>query len=151
MNKMWDWARSMWHKPSIYMQYRRFSIFKGLNSFQLYLIHGLMHKREFKAGEVLFEVGYPMEVVYFVEKGEICLNDGGQIIGKNQVLGLWDLFVGAKRHSTARAISDVSAFAISRSDLLELIEAKPAMGITILKAICTDIASEAIRIRSLGV
>lgn len=94
MNKMWDWARSMWHKPSIYMQYRRFSIFKGLNSFQLYLIHGLMHKREFKAGEVLYEVGYPMEVVYFVEKGEICLNDGGQIIGKNQVLGLWDLFVG---------------------------------------------------------
>lgn len=148
MKPLLNWFKSLFNKPEVYLQYRRFGIFKELHSFELYLLHNNMHQRSFKAGEVLFEEGYPMEVIYFIEKGEISLNDVPHTIGRNQVLGLWDLFSGGKRNSTAKAVTDVSAFAIAESEFLELLDAKPRMGIRILKAICAELATDAIKLRA---
>ncbi|HNQ44171.1 MAG TPA: cyclic nucleotide-binding domain-containing protein, partial [Candidatus Cloacimonadota bacterium] len=121
--------------------HRRFPVFKDLSNFELSLLDNVMHRREFKAGEILFESGYPIEVVFFIEKGEVLLtgplqSESGRIVSKNQNLGLIDAYYGGKRTSTATAQTDVSTFALSITDLEDLISAKPRTGVKILKAIC---------------
>jgi CRP/FNR family transcriptional regulator, cyclic AMP receptor protein len=155
MRALYNWIKSIFNKPEAYMQYRRFGIFKDLSSFELYLLHSIMHKRSFKDGEVLFEAGYPMEVIYCIEQGEVLLKnqvsaDLTHTIGPNQVLGLWDMFCGAKRQSTAYAHSEVSALAIATGDFWDLIEGRPKMGLKILRAICVEIAKDALSIQDSG-
>lgn len=149
MKNIYNWLKTKFQKPQVYLEYRRFSIFKELNDFELYLLHNVMNERSFKAGEVLFEAGFPMEVVYCICKGQIQLtlaSAGERLlqIGKNEMLGLWDMFHNDKRNSSARATSDVTAFAITECDLWDLIESRPRMGTKILSAICTEIVKDAL-------
>lgn len=155
MKALYDWLLSQINKPEAYIRYRRFSIFKDLSSFELYLLHSIVHQRSFKEGEVLFEAGYPMEVIYFIEQGDVLLTnpdtaDRSHTIGINQVLGMWDMFCGAKRQSTASAHSDVSALAIATGDFWDLIESRPRMGLKILKATCKEITKDALTIQDSG-
>jgi len=149
MNNLFAWLKSIFNKPAAYLQYRRFGIFRELTSFELYLLHNLVHSRSFKAGEMLFEKDYPMEVIYFIEKGEIQLSPAVDTsithkVGKNQILGLWDMFGAGKRNSTASAITDVSALAITRSDFWVYIHDRPKTGIKVLKAISEEIVKDAL-------
>jgi len=148
MKSIYDWLISLFHKPQIYLGYRVFRIFQELSSYELYLLHGIVHQRSFKANEVLYEAGYPMEVIYLIIEGEISLNDVEHQIGKDKVLGLWDMFSGAKRNSTAIALTDVSVYAISRSDLMELMEARPRLGMKILQGCCAEIVQDALILRA---
>ncbi|HOH98525.1 MAG TPA: cyclic nucleotide-binding domain-containing protein [Candidatus Cloacimonadota bacterium] len=141
MNDLIRLFKSIFQQRKSYLQHRRFSIFKNLNDFELSLLDNVMHRREFKAGEVLFETGYPIEVVFFIEKGEVLLtgslhDETGSIVCKNQHLGLIDAYYGGKRNRTATAKTDVSAFALAVTDLEELIQSRPRTGNKILEAIC---------------
>lgn len=135
------WIKTLFDKPKKYIALRRFSTFKELSSFELYLLNNFMHRRTYKLGELLFDKDYPLEVVYFIEKGEIevqgKLNPTGKaVLKKNQFIGLIDMFYESTRSSSAIALSEVEALAISRFDLLELINNNPRMGVKILTGVC---------------
>lgn len=143
MKQLIGWLKGILTKPKSYLQYRRFPIFKDLDSYELYLLNNVMHSRSFRAGEVIYEAGFPLEVIYFIEKGEIELKGklhpvGNEVLGKNQYLGLIDMFHEKIRSSTAIAKTDVNTFAISRTDLMDLIQSKPHTGSKILIAACKD-------------
>ena len=135
------WLKNVLHKPSKYAGLRRFSIFKQLSSFELYLLNNFLHHRSFKSGEILFDKDYPLEMIYFIEKGEIALQGkshpkGYQVLKKNDSLGIMDMYFDNVRSSTAKALSEVSVLAISRYDLLDLIHHNPHIGVKILSGIC---------------
>jgi CRP-like cAMP-binding protein len=139
------WLKSLLHKPSKYASLRRYSIFKHLDSFELYLLNNFMHQRSFKQGEQLFDVGYPLEVVFFIEKGEIEVigkanPHGRALLSKNQWIGIMDMFYENIRSSSAKALTDVQVLAISRDDLMDLINKNPHMGLKILSGICESLS-----------
>lgn len=110
-----------------------------------------MHKRSYKAGETLFGKDYPLEVIFFIEKGEIEVigeahPSGRSILKKNQFLGIMDMYYENIRNSTATAITDVSALAISRFDLQELMNKNPRTGVKILSGICASFSEYILKI-----
>lgn len=118
---------------------KQFCIFEGLTLMQLKQVDNLINRREFKAGEYLFEEGYPMEALYFLESGEIELVSkmGGapQHLSSGAILGMIDAQLEGKRRSTAKALSNSVAYSISITDLNYLIDHNPVLGIKLLRAI----------------
>lgn len=143
MNKRWQWFKSQFSKPQTYLKYREYPIFAELSSYDLYLLNDRMHERKFKASEVLFERGYPLEVIYFIHSGDIeqkgmYSSDQERSLSYPQQLGLLDMFHGKKRTSTAIAKTEVSVDAISSSELMDFIQARPRTGLKILRAVCKE-------------
>jgi CRP-like cAMP-binding protein len=135
------WLKSLLHKPDKNAPLRRFSIFKKLDSFELYMLNNYLHRRSYKAGEYLFDKDYPLEMIFFIEQGEIEVlgkahPSGHSILKKNHWIGLMDMFYENIRSSSAKAITEVHVLAISRSDLLDLINNNPHMGVAILTGVC---------------
>jgi len=113
-----------------------------------------MHARHYKVGEVLFDKDYPLEVIFFIEKGEIEIEGhshpkGRNVIKKNQFLGLMDMFHENIRSSKATALTEVQALAISKSDLLDLVNKNPRMGVKILKGVCKSFSNYIFQIAAL--
>jgi len=135
------WLKTLLLKPDKNAALRRFAIFKKLDSFELYQLNNFLHKRSFKAGELLFDKDYPLEMIFFIEQGEIEVvgnahPSGYNILKKNQWIGLIDMFHENVRSSSAKAITEVHALAISRFDLSDLINNNPHMGVKILTSVC---------------
>lgn len=143
---IFDWIKSIFRGPQEYLILREYSIFSELNSYDLFLLYELVHTREFKPGELIFESGYPLEVIYLIHSGEIELRgehhaNTGKVLGQGEHLGILDLYYNGQRNSTATAKSKVTAHAISRTDLQGFIESRPHMGIKILGAINRDLCN----------
>ena len=119
----------------------QYKIFKDLNTHQRKQVADFMHSREFKAGEVLYEKGFPMEVIYFIESGEVELQpfvEGGKatVLRPHDQFGLLDLFSGRKRLGGARAVTDLKLKAITTKDFQELVTKDPGLGAKLLNASC---------------
>ena len=132
------------HKEE-HSELRNYPIFKTLNSRELQFVYNCLHHREFKAEEIIFEEGFPLEVIYFIESGEVELSSKKEpekklILKENDVFGLIDLFSGQKRRMTAKALSDATLFALSKSDFEELINRQPSLGTKILWSSCQLLA-----------
>lgn len=141
-----QWIKTLLHKPNKYIALRRYSIFKELSSFELYLLNNFMHHRSYKSGELLFDKGYPLEVIFFIEKGEIEVlgnthSQSSVKLGKNQFIGLIDMFYESTRSSQAVAQTDVEAVAISCSDFMDLLKSNPRMGTKILTGVCKSFSN----------
>ncbi len=119
----------------------RYSFFKDLNAHQRGMVASFLHSREFRAGESVFEHGYPLQVIYFIESGEmevtpIFAGDHPTVLKQYQFIGLIDLFGGQKRLSSAKAITDLKLKALPEDDLQEMLAKDPALGVKLLKACC---------------
>ncbi|MDP2172801.1 MAG: cyclic nucleotide-binding domain-containing protein [Candidatus Cloacimonadaceae bacterium] len=147
------WLKQVINKPSKYAILRRFVIFKELSSFELHLIDNYLHPREYKKGEMLFEEGYPLEAVFFIDKGEVQVSgpinsQETAVLKKNQFIGLIDMFNEDTRSSTAKAITDVSVLALSRTDLWYLINHNRVLGNKLLVAISRFLSKYLVEIAS---
>ncbi|MEN6444598.1 MAG: cyclic nucleotide-binding domain-containing protein [Candidatus Cloacimonas sp.] len=141
LKDIFAWLKEVLKKPDKYADLKNFPVLSELNSFELYLLNNFLHKRTFAEGEVLYEKGHPLEVVYFILSGKIEANGsiypaGHNIIGANQVLGIIDMFNEETRSCSAKAITTTSVYAISRFDLMELIKQNPHLGIKLYTAFC---------------
>ncbi len=144
MKTLWSWIKSFFSGPRHYHKFRDYPIFSKLTSYDLYLLNERMHERNFEAGEYIFQAGYPVEVIYLVESGEIKLegehrHNRGKILKTGAHLGLLDLYHDGKRNSTAIANTKVKLRAISRTDFLDFLQARPRCGLKILTAVCKNL------------
>lgn len=135
------WFGSFLRKPDRYSEIRQIELFAGLSSFQLYQLHNYLHERHYKAGETIFELGYPQDAVFFIDSGEVQVTgkmNGPEpiLLTKGDFIGIIDMFHEGFRSSTAVANTEVKAQAISQSDLRSLIERDKDLGLKILGAIC---------------
>lgn len=141
-----SWIKDRFNRISLYSGLRGISFFASLSDHDLKLIYDSLHKRDFRAGETIFEEGFPHEVIYFVVEGEIqvrglCFGDGYKSIGANEAVGVIDLFGSGKRLSSAKALTDAKLLALPESDLWELAQKKPSLGVKLLKACCQHLGA----------
>ncbi|HNZ33310.1 MAG TPA: cyclic nucleotide-binding domain-containing protein [Candidatus Cloacimonas sp.] len=146
LKDVFAWLKTIMKKPDKYADLKLFPVFNECSSFELYLLSNFLHKRTYQAGEILYDKGYPLEVIYFVLSGEIEVTgpthpQGCYVIGKNQVLGLIDMFSEETRSSSAKAITDVTTYVISRFDLLDLAKQNPHLGVKLLYAFCQTLSN----------
>ncbi len=143
MKTIWQWLKSLFSKPQTYLRYKEYPIFAELGSYDLFLLDDRMHERKFEAGEIIFESGYPIEVIYFISSGEVeqkgvYSSNQEKTLSHPHQLGLLDMYHGEYRSNTAVAKTKVQMDAISRADLVDFMKARPRCGIKILEAVCKD-------------
>ncbi|MDD3535563.1 MAG: cyclic nucleotide-binding domain-containing protein [Candidatus Cloacimonetes bacterium] len=105
------------------LELKQFELFSKMNEAELKIIHELMFAREYTAGEKLYAAGYPMELIFFIQTGEIELSENGELLrslSAGDVLGFKDLDGSGKRSHKAIAKSEVKLLALSARDLREL-------------------------------
>ncbi len=140
-SKLLLWFKRLFTAADAHKELLRYSLFKDLNSHQRALVASFLHNREFRAGESVFERGNPLEVIYFVESGEMEVSplfegEGSTVLKKNQFIGVLDLFSGKKRLSSVKALTDLKLKALSVDDLQEMLARDPALGVKLLQACC---------------
>jgi len=128
-----------------YLSLKKYRIFDNLSHFELNLVYQMFIRREYSAGEVIFERGYPLEVVYFIESGELEVfskvhGKQSRILGEGDYIGLIDMYYEKIRSSSAIAVKDTVMLAISRTDLQSFICSKAPTGVKILNNICTELS-----------
>lgn len=142
MNKLYlSWLKSFLTRPDRYPHLRGFSLLENFSTFELYLLNNLLYKRNYKAGEMLYDQDYPLEAVYFIIKGEVEVQHRtGGLLNKtltgNEFLGILDMYHESLRSSSAKAITAVETFVISTHDLEELIRLNPKLGVKFLSNCC---------------
>ncbi len=140
------WLKSLFRKTDKNAYLKKISIFSKLDSFELYLLNNFMHHRSFKAGELLFDKDYPLEMIFFIEQGEIEVlgkahPSGRSVLKKNQWIGIMDMYHENIRSSSAKALTHVEANAISCKDFVDLMENNPHMGVKILTGVCESFSN----------
>ena len=130
-------------------------LFKNLSKRDLSNLIGIIHDRNYLAGEYIFYQGDPGIGLYLIRDGEVSINrtnDKGEEINlatfiKGDFFGELALVDGEKRSASAIANIDTRLSVIFKPDLDEFIEKYPKKGIKILQGIA-EIA--AVRLRTLN-
>lgn len=132
---------------------RAIPLFKELSKRDLANLIGIIHDRNYLAGEYIFYQGDPGIGLYLIRDGEVSIhrtNDAGKEIvlasfAKGDFFGELALVDGEKRSASAVANADTRLSVIFKPDLDEFIEKYPKKGIKILQGIA-EIAAVRLRI-----
>lgn len=93
-------------------------------------------------GTVLFEEGAPVDRLYFVHSGEVTLSFATKEMltaGPGELLGLSALVGNRPHESTARTHETCITGAIGRDEFLKLLDEKPSLWLSVLRAISSNI------------
>lgn len=120
---------------------RKFEIFSNLNAYHLHVLNKYLHLRDYQAGEMIYEKGFPLETVLFVDSGEVDIFadheiDQFQTLGSGEIIGLQDLYSHDVRSDYAKARSSVSLYAMSKVDMTEMIKQNRELGTIFLTNVC---------------
>ena len=103
-----------------------------------------LRRQEHDQGTVIFTTGLPVDEMYLIESGSVELStDEGAVIGSvgaGGLLGDMDLLLGRSRSVEAQARSDVVLWTLRDSDLNELLEKHPSLGVRLTLALDAPIA-----------
>jgi CRP-like cAMP-binding protein/uncharacterized protein YgiM (DUF1202 family) len=103
-----------------------------------------LRRQEHDQGTVIFTTGLPVDEMYLIESGSVELStDEGAVIGSvgaGSLLGDMDLLLGRSRSVEAQARSDVVLWTLRDSDLNELLEEHPSLGVRLSLALDAPIA-----------
>lgn len=142
---IWNWLKRFVKKPDNFEQLAKIGIFSDLTSFQMQQVSNYVNHREFKKSEKLFEEGFPLNAIYFIEQGSVQLSGG--IYGSNSkaltagaYIGLVDMFSEGFRSCDATALTQLSVLTISKEDLWYLIKSDKSLGIKILSGCCSHLS-----------
>jgi len=123
-------------------QLQNFSVFSSLNTLQIKAIYGIIFERTFASNEIIFQIGHPNIVMYFILEGEVDLYDAEDsdtpnlVVGKGGLVGSIEIFTGDTRFSTAVARTKCKMLAISKYDFRNMVKNNPRIGSKILLAFC---------------
>ena len=101
-------------------------------------------QRDFRANEVIFSAGDPGDGFYVVEFGRVRISAAvvGDVdrelaaIGPGDFFGEMAVLDEAPRSATARAESDTRTLFLRRQELLNLIERRPPLALTLIREFC---------------
>jgi CRP-like cAMP-binding protein len=118
-------------------------LFKSLTKKDLTNLMGIIHNRNYLAGEYIFYQGDPGIGLYIIREGEVLINRENEkgdkitlaVFQKGDFFGELALVDGEKRSASAIAKSDTRLSVIFKPDLDEFIEKYPKKGIKVLQGI----------------
>jgi len=121
-------------------------LFSGIGDEHLALIEAAGETRTYQDGETLFSEGNEGTHVYAVISGRVQLSVGlaggteqvpVHVSARGSVFGEFVLFEEKPRSATAMAMKPVQAFAVTAEDLQVIFDEHPAVGLTIMRNLCT--------------
>lgn len=104
------------------------SLFATLNARELRLVEGLLHERDYLAGEVIFDAGEEGQAIYIVFNGKITISRPGTLheviaeLGPGTFFGEMALLDNAERSGQARALMPCHLGVLFRTDFMNLLE-----------------------------
>lgn len=119
--------------------------FQKLRKAQLEEVANILHERVYEEGECLFEYGQPGAAMFLIRTGEVSIEaprvsgDFTQlaVIKDHAFLGELALLDQSPRSATARAVREVKALCLFRSDLEKLALRRPDISSEIYKILAT--------------
>ncbi|MBW2452106.1 MAG: Crp/Fnr family transcriptional regulator [Deltaproteobacteria bacterium] len=132
--------------------------FSGLRHKDLRTLEAIVHQRNYKPNELVFEEGDPGSGMYMIRGGSVRifarLADGGEdvlaILESGDFFGETTLTAPAARSASARTMEATELVGLFRSDLLELSERQPSVANNILFGI-TRVISERLQASSIEI
>ena len=124
-----------------------FSVFSSLSKSQIKTINSIIFERTFKSNEIIYQIGHPNIVMYFILEGEVDLYDSensespDMTISEGGLVGSIEIFTGSTRASTAVAKTKCKMLAMSKYDFRNMIKNNPKIGSKILYAFCEKYSS----------
>jgi CRP-like cAMP-binding protein len=132
-------------------QIRGLGLFSTLRPRELRAVDGLLHEREYLAGEVVFDEGEEGQALYVVLRGRVLIcrqgnPDGGRLaeIPAGALFGELALLDGIPRTAQARALDDCTIAALSRADFNGLLETHAGTASKIALQLARDLGQKLI-------
>ncbi|MGE5472588.1 MAG: cyclic nucleotide-binding domain-containing protein [Bacteroidota bacterium] len=108
---------------------KQLPLFATLNTRELRIVEGLLHHREFLAGEVIFDEGEDGQAIYFILEGRVLICRQGQPetgfiaeLGPGTLLGEQALLDHVPRGAQARAVTACRMGVLFRAEFENLLE-----------------------------
>lgn len=127
---------NVWRLWQILRQRRRISEARHAEEPDFSVIKALSKPEPMPAGSVVFRRGDTPDRLYYIDTGEVVLDEIGTRLGTGEVFGEIAFFTDAKeRTATARCLTDCRIHAIDEAAFLRLYFQDPAFGMAIMKTI----------------
>jgi hypothetical protein len=113
-------------------------LFEALTTRQLAELARIVREVTFPDGSAIVTEGEFDDSMYFIVSGAVDITKGGMPVaelGTRDFFGEMAVFDGERRSATATARGDVRLLRLSRSDLFEVMEDQPAIGIGICQTL----------------
>ncbi len=159
MDPLWNNIfRKKHDEDSLAYFFHNLPMFSELNGRELSLLEKMVHLRNYRAAETVFEEGDPGTGMYMIRSGAVGIYtktaDGDDeelaMLGPGDFFGETTLTAPAPRTATARTTEQSELVGLFRADLLEMIERQPAMISRILIGL-TKIISERLQTASMEI
>lgn len=145
-------------------QYAEYRIFNGLGDEQIARFEGVIKKKRFPAGEIIFDEGDVGDSIYLLIDGQVEINqaltlqlgkgdydtrekaiinlssDIHAVFGEMSLLGSDD-----KRTAAVKAITDCEMGVIMKDDFFTICESDPDMGYTVMKNVASMVTDNLIK------
>lgn len=127
-------------------------IFCDLNWLDLRKIEAVIHSRKYKKGEIVFYEDEPGVSMYIIKEGAVKLvkgekNEEKEIASfkKGEFFGEIALLTESVRSATSKALEDTEILALSRPDLMGIIESNPKIGSKVLLRVAQIIGERLVK------
>jgi CRP-like cAMP-binding protein len=140
-------------EESIFSVLKRIPIFKDLTYKELKSVERILHRRTYKADEVIFNENEPGVGMYIIESGKVHITLGKEgkllvLLSNGDFFGEMALILEGHRTASAIAKEPTKLLGFFQSDLFNLLETNPKTGNKILQHLAQMIA-ERLRIGTL--
>ncbi len=108
---------------------RNLSLFVNLTPAELQIVDGLLHERDYLAGEVIFDEGEEGQAIYIVASGDVLIcrqgqSEAGRVaqLGPGTFFGELALLDNSPRSAQARAAAACQLIVFFRDDFVGLLD-----------------------------
>jgi CRP/FNR family transcriptional regulator, cyclic AMP receptor protein len=94
--------------------------------------------REFKAGDVIFNEGDPVQDLFVVQSGKVEIRLGNRVletVGANDIFGEMALVDHAPRSATVVAVTDVKLVPVGEKQFLFLVGRTPHFALNVMRTL----------------
>lgn len=133
---------------------RNLSLFVNLTPAELQIVDGLLHERDYLAGEVIFDEGEEGQAIYIVAAGEVLIcrqgnGDAGRLaqLGPGTFFGELALLDNSPRSAQARAATACRLIVFFRDDFVGLLDTHARIASKISRQLACHLGA---RVRSMA-
>jgi len=132
-------------EESIFSVLKRLPIFQDLNYKELKAVERILHRRTYRADEVIFKEYEPGVGMYIIESGKVHITLGKEnkllvLLSSGDFFGEMALILEGQRTASAIATEPTKLLGFFQPDLFNLLETSPKTGNKILQRLAQMIA-----------
>lgn len=108
-------------------------------------------RRTIPAGTAIFQVGDPVDQLYFIEAGTVRIDEHGVDLSRGDIFGEIAFFTdAATRTATARALDEVAVYELDETTFLRLQFQDPGFGLAVMRTVTRRLIDDAVRAAERG-